>query len=239
MKFGKHTEFADEFYKENLMGPSALRIIDELAGHFSLTPDMRVLDLGCGTGLTSIFLAKEFGMQVFATDLWTSAADNYKRIRAFGLEDKIVPIHADASEDLPFADGYFDAIISVDAYYYFGTGADYIDKRMAPLLKSGGFLAVAMPGLKHEFAGNVPDMMKPFWVEEVDETFHDLDWWRTLWSKSRSMHLTDSFSLTCNSVAWKDWLATDNPYAKSDVAMMEAEGGKYFGMLGLVAAVNE
>ncbi|MDR1034236.1 MAG: methyltransferase domain-containing protein [Bifidobacteriaceae bacterium] len=236
MKFGKRTEFEKKFYEDNLMGPSAVRIIDELAGHLTLTPDMRVLDLGCGTGLTSIYLAQEFGVQVFATDLWTPAVENYKRIQAFELEGKIIPIHCDASQELPFADGYFDAIISVDAYYYFGTGADYIDKRMKPLLKSDGFLAVAMPGLKKEFAGNVPDEMKPFWVDEVNDTFHDLNWWRALWSKSESMHVTDAFPLTCNSEAWQDWLKTDNPYAKSDIAMMEAEGGKYFDMLGLVGS---
>ena len=36
-----------------------------------LEPGMRVLDLGCGKGLSSIFLAKEFGVQVWAADLWT------------------------------------------------------------------------------------------------------------------------------------------------------------------------
>ena len=36
---------------------------------------MKILDLGCGKGLTSIFLAKEFGVQVYATDLWITAAE--------------------------------------------------------------------------------------------------------------------------------------------------------------------
>jgi cyclopropane fatty-acyl-phospholipid synthase-like methyltransferase len=37
---------------------------------------MRVLDLGCGRAATSIFLRREFGVQVWATDLWTNASEN-------------------------------------------------------------------------------------------------------------------------------------------------------------------
>lgn len=38
--------------------------------------------------------------------------------------DRVIPIHADANE-LPYADEYFDAIVSIDAYHYFGTGKVY------------------------------------------------------------------------------------------------------------------
>jgi cyclopropane fatty-acyl-phospholipid synthase-like methyltransferase len=35
----------------------------------NLQPGMRVLDLGCGRALSSIFLHREFGLQVWAADL--------------------------------------------------------------------------------------------------------------------------------------------------------------------------
>jgi cyclopropane fatty-acyl-phospholipid synthase-like methyltransferase len=104
MKFGEHTEFTPDFYQKNLMGPSAIRILDELCRRLNLSPDMRILDLACGTGLTSIYLAKEYGAQVFATDLWVSATDNYERFKQFGLGDKIIPMHADASRRKPGTD---------------------------------------------------------------------------------------------------------------------------------------
>lgn len=47
---------------------------------------MKILDLGCGKGLTSIFLAKEFGVQVYATDLWITAAENFERFKSSGLK---------------------------------------------------------------------------------------------------------------------------------------------------------
>ena len=57
---------------------------------------MRVLDLGCGKAVISVFLAREFAVQVWATDLWISASDNSKRIADHGMSDGVFPIHADA-----------------------------------------------------------------------------------------------------------------------------------------------
>jgi len=51
-----------------------------------------------------------------------------------GLEDKIIPIHAEA-HDLPFANEFFDLAICVDAYNYFGVEEDYLAKYLAPLVK--------------------------------------------------------------------------------------------------------
>jgi len=167
LKFRKRTEIDKDFYQQNLMGPSAVRILEEFAGYFDLAPGMCVLDLGCGKGLTSIFLAREYDMQVFAADLWTPASENHERFLSFGLGDRIIPIHADSSQELPFALGYFDAVVSVDAYYYFGLDEDYLDRYMAPLLKPGGFIAVATPGLQKEFSGVIPDEMKLLWTEEL------------------------------------------------------------------------
>src|SRR5216684_3882090 len=85
----------------------------------NLQPGMRVLDLGCGRASSSIFLRREFGVQVWATDLWISATENMQRIRDAGVEDGVFALHADA-RSLPFAPGFFDAIVCIDSYPYFG-----------------------------------------------------------------------------------------------------------------------
>ena len=118
MEYTKSQTYDRQFLLDNMMGPNAMKILEELTqlpGMLELKPEMRVLDLGCGRGLTSIFLAKEFGVQVFATDLWIAASENYARFKEAGLDKKIIPIHADVA-DLPYADEYFDAIISIDSY---------------------------------------------------------------------------------------------------------------------------
>ncbi|MFR2287016.1 MAG: SAM-dependent methyltransferase, partial [Akkermansia sp.] len=100
-----------------MMGPNAITLLKELSCQIPLEPSMRVLDLGCGRGLTSAYLADTFGVQVFALDLWIPATENYLRFRELGLDSRIIPLHGDAG-NMPFAEEYFDAVVSVDSYHY-------------------------------------------------------------------------------------------------------------------------
>ena len=48
-----------------------------------------------------MFLAREFSATVFATDLWISPTDNYRRFQEMGLENQIVPLLTETTA-LPF-----------------------------------------------------------------------------------------------------------------------------------------
>ena len=67
---------------ETMMGPNSVRILAELFDKYPLpsAPDDMILDLGCGTGLTSLVIAKETGARVFANNLWISAKENERRL---------------------------------------------------------------------------------------------------------------------------------------------------------------
>ena len=60
-------------------GANSLWLTEWLAEAMELRAGMRVLDLGCGRGASSIFLRREFGVQVWATDLWFSAGERLER----------------------------------------------------------------------------------------------------------------------------------------------------------------
>src|SRR5580765_7714465 len=81
---------------------NTLWIADWLTSAMDLRPGMRVLDLGCGRAVSSVFLRREFGVEVWATDLWFSAAENLERVRDAGVADGVFPVHADARA-LPYA----------------------------------------------------------------------------------------------------------------------------------------
>jgi len=115
---------------------------------------MRVLDLGCGRAASSIFLRREFGVQVWATDLWFSVSENIQRIRDASVEDGVFPIHADA-RSLPFATEFFDAVVCIDSFCYYGTDDLYLNY-LAGFVKPGGQIGIAGAGLVQEIEGPPP-----------------------------------------------------------------------------------
>ena len=231
MNFYKTEKYDKDFLKENMMGPNSMMILEELLNEIPLKAGMRVLDLGCGNGLTSVFLAKEYGVQVFALDLWISATENYRRFLKNGVDDLIIPIHADA-QDMPFAEEFFDAVVSVDAYHYVGNNGTFFPEKVRPLLKKDGIAAIAVPGMKYEVHENIPEEMKPYWEEEALAMWHSIEWWRPKFEKG--LDNLRIWEMSCFSQAWKDWLGTDNPYAAEDRKMLQADGGRYMNLIGIV-----
>jgi len=219
--------------KPLMMGPNALRMVKELTAKLNLRPGMRIMDLGCGQGITSLFLAEEYKVTVFAVDLWIPATENYRRFLQWGIDSQIIPIHADANA-LPFADGYFDAVVSVDSYHYFGREADYLEKKLAPLVKPDGVIALAFPGLKREMERPSPAMLLS-WDEEAMKTIRSGQWWREYLSKAQNTSVLEVSELACCDQAWRDWLVCEeNPYARGDRSAMEAGAGKDMNLLAAV-----
>ena len=225
-----------EFIKATMMGPNAMRLSEEMASFLTIEPDMRVLDLGCGCGLSTYLLVKKYGVSVFAADLWISPTENYERFRTLGIDDNAVPLLVNATQGLPFANGYFDLLFTVDAYHYFGDTPDMLPS-LLPFVKRGGHIAISIPGLKYEFGENVPDEMKPFWNDEVNRTIRSLDWWEGLWRATEGIKIIDIREMSCCKQAWDEWLSSYNPYAQEDVEMMKAENGKYFNLIQMIAKV--
>jgi cyclopropane fatty-acyl-phospholipid synthase-like methyltransferase len=222
---------------ENQMGPNVLWLTESLANLMDLWPGMRILDMGCGRAISSIFLAKEFGVQIWATDLWITATDNWKRIRPAGVEDKVFPINAEA-HSLPFADEFFDAAISVDAYHYFGTDDLYLGSYFDKLIKHDGQIGVVVPGLTEEFISGVPDYLKPFWNWEFG-SFHSPTWWKDHFEKSGKVTVEHTSMLP---EGWRLWLKWEEirrqiqfPYDEDEASILRVDAGRNLGFTRLVA----
>lgn len=198
----KYYKNYERFFEENkMLGPNAMWLIEILCEKMDLKPGMRVLDMGCGMGLTSIFLAKEFGVTVFANDLWISPSDNYNRFVEMGVDDKVFPIRAEAHA-LPYADNFFDAAISIDAYHYFGTDEIYLPNFYSKLVKQGGQFGIVSPGLTREFSNGLPEAMKLHWEPDM-YCFHSANWWSELWQKTGIVDVTYAESIPNGKELWK------------------------------------
>jgi len=237
MNFFEDKEKNTKFIQDNMMGPNALLILAELMEKIKLSKNMRILDLGCGTGLTSMYLAKETGAQIFAADLWIDPADNFKRFKQLGFDKQIIPLRVDAAQPLPFAEDYFDAIISIDAFHYFGAAADYLDKSLIPHVKKDGIIAIGIVGRQNESDDEMLKQMTPHLQGETN--FHSVGWWKELWQKSKNIEIAEAFPMECHQKAWQEWLAVDDPFVKSDIDMMKADDGKFLNMVGLIAKVTK
>ena len=161
---------------KNEMGPNVLWLTEFLTRAMTLKPGMRVLDLGCGKGISSVFLAREFGVQVYAADLWEGPDGKWAEAVSHGVEHLVTPIYADARK-LPFAKGFFDAIISVDSYFYFGTDELYL-KYITQFLKPGGQIGMVVPGWMKQPVDGLPPHLTTFWEDDC-WGWHTLDWWPT------------------------------------------------------------
>ncbi len=217
------------------MGPNVLWLTEEVTNHMSIAPGMRVLDLGCGRALSSLFVAKEFEAQVWAADLWIKPTENFERVKAEGLSDRVFPISAEAHA-LPFAHGFFDAAVSLDAFHYFGTDDLYL-RQFARFLRPGAQFGIAVPGLVEEI-DEVPAHLQPGWDPDF-WSFHSPAWWRRHFERS-GMFRVDYAGLAPEGVAlWQRWLELCDVDGfggnATELEMVTADGGKNLGFTILVA----
>ena len=85
----------------------------DMIAHFGLKPGMRVLDVGCGKG----FLVKDLilecpGLEAFGLDI-----SHYSLMHC--EKEVIGRLHLGTAESLPFPDGSFDCVVSLNTIHNF------------------------------------------------------------------------------------------------------------------------
>ena len=212
-------------------GANSLWMTEWLTAALDLRPGMRVLDLGCGRAMSSIFLRREFGVQVWATDLWFSVSENMQRIRDAGVEDGVFPIHADA-RSLPFAAEFFDAIVSIDSYPYYGTDDLYLNY-LARFVKPGGPIGIAGAGLMREIEGAVPEHLREWWTQDL-WCLHSAAWCRRHWERTGIVDVEVADTMPDGWQRWIDWHKVIAPDNAVEIKALEADRGEYLGYVRVV-----
>lgn len=170
---------------DGLAGQGGLFLAADMARLMKLSPGMRVLDLGCGEGATSVFLAKRYGVVCHAVD--RKIADSLKtRAQAAGVKDRVISVRADA-RDLPFAEGEFDAVFCMNAFFYFGTD-DLYPSYLLRFLKPGGEICIGGPCYADEIYEGMPE---EFLLEfPACLAVHSPVWWRRHFERAGQAKVT-------------------------------------------------
>jgi SAM-dependent methyltransferase len=213
-------------------GANALWLTEWLTEELPLRPGMRVLDLGCGRGTSSVFLHEQFGVQVWAVDLWFGVDERARRFRDAGVQDAVFAIHADARA-LPFPAEFFDAVVSIDSFVYYGTDDLYFNY-LARFVPPGAPIGIAGAGLVHELDGVVPEHLRRWWEPSM-ACLHSADWWRWHWERSgvAEVVLADTMG-----DGWRHWLAWQhavNPDNHVEIEALTADAGRTLGYVRAIA----
>ncbi|GAB3403720.1 SAM-dependent methyltransferase [Flindersiella endophytica] len=214
------------------MGPNPLWLLEDLAGDLDLRPGMRVLDLGSGKGATSVFLAREFCVEVVAADLWVPPEEANAVFAEASVSDRVQAVRAEAHA-LPFEPESFDAVVSIDSYEYFGTADGYLPY-LTGFLRPGGQLGIATPGMTKEIRelGYIPEHIKALVGWEAI-AWHTAEWWRFHWEITELVTVT---SARLQAHGWDDWLLWACAGAhQPTIAMLEADQGEYLSFAILAA----
>jgi SAM-dependent methyltransferase len=234
-RYPRSSAYDAEWVVSAPMGPHPLWSVEALMQVMRLEPGMRVLDLGCGAALTSIFLAREYDVRVWAADLWIDPTDNWQRIQDAGVADRVHPLRAEAHE-LPFAHGFFDAIVSIGAYHYFGTEARYV-AHCTDFLRPGGQLGVIMPGLRRDPGPELPQYLAERWTPDFF-TWLDPAWWRRHWQRTGLITVDVADLVPDGWADWLRWLEACDLVGKGyepDAKMLREDGGDLLGLVRLLA----
>lgn len=234
MKYIKSEKYNTPALQAKIMGPNPIKLEEELLLKHLIPTGSVVCDLGSGQGLTSVFLAKEYGFTVYAADLWSDPEENRRFFDAMGLDrEQIIPVKADAA-NLSFEKEFFDAVISVDSYNYFGRDEHYLDDKLLPFVKSGGYIYIAIPGMKQDCHDHLPQELLLSWTPEQLDYMHDIAYWSEMIGKCKGAEVISVKEMESNEEVWADWLSQENEYAVGDRKAMEAGGGKYLNFIAIV-----
>jgi ubiquinone/menaquinone biosynthesis C-methylase UbiE len=129
-----------------------------------------ILDIGCGSGMQTLELARISGGQITAVDNYQPYLDELnKRARIEGLERKIQTVNR-SMLDLPYDAGSFDVIWSEGAIFIIGFEKGL--KEWKPLLKVEGCLVVSeLTWIKEDIPAEIRTFMEEVYpvIKTIEE----------------------------------------------------------------------
>ena len=187
------------------MAPGGLYLAARMTRAGNLDAGDLVLDIACGKGDSSIFLAEHFGATVICFDLWTPAAFLRKKFAKRGLGSQVIPLDLNATEELPFPEDSFDTMFCMQALHSLGS-EPHVLHRILTHLKPGGQLLVGGSCFNQEPGeGGLPEIYAETdgWNAEY-ATYHSPEWWDQRLGETGMVDVIMCAELEDGLVMWED-----------------------------------
>jgi SAM-dependent methyltransferase len=150
----------DEFH---IRGDAATKELIKLSG---FTPDMHILDVGCGIGGSTRRLSKEIGCYVTGIDLSEEYIDTAERLTQLLNMQERVKFHATSALDLPFDDNSFDGVWSLQMGMNVEDKLSWIQEAFRVLKPGGRAILYEVCGNK-----NAPIYFPVPWAQDSSMSF--------------------------------------------------------------------
>ncbi|MEA3255733.1 MAG: class I SAM-dependent methyltransferase [Candidatus Altiarchaeota archaeon] len=147
------------------MAKRNIKTVEQLFSRVELSNVKQALEVGCGVGVVSSYLAEKYGWDVTGIDL---DPDQIKRAKNNNIKDESLKfLEADATR-LPFENNEFDMVLSFDALHHIPDWDKALGE-ISRVLKPEGFYVLndlAFPRLKI-FEGLLKRYMSIYAVEDI------------------------------------------------------------------------
>jgi len=136
---------AVDFFDNVQSTPFYKRLLEEFADFIEVSPEMAVVDIGCGPGYLTRLLARKV-KSVACVDISEAMV---KRARKHAEEEEIenASYTVGGAEDIPEESGYFDVAAATSVIYFVEDPVAAL-KEMARVVKKGGQVAMMNPSDK-------------------------------------------------------------------------------------------
>jgi len=134
----------ERIFGKTFVSTGGLKTTQEFVSTLDLKPGMKVLDIGCGTGGSAFFMAREHGVEVLGLDLSQNMLDIANQHK-FSMDEKVQNLvsfrYLDATK-ASFPENYFDVVYSRDAIMHIADKPQ-LYKKVLTWLKPGGKVLVS------------------------------------------------------------------------------------------------
>ncbi len=110
-----------------------------------IRPGMRVLEVGGGSGQVATILATHWDVTVVALEPWGGAHSIQARADRSGVGQRVLAVKLKAQELGIFADGTFDAVISIGSFEMIGDERPQALGQLVRVAKPGAWVGIAEP----------------------------------------------------------------------------------------------